>query len=259
VTTYAVALSKGGSAKTATAAELIAELARHGRQVLAIDLDEQGNLTKRLGITDNTEAGGDAFDVLTAAATAAEAAVPAPAVPGASVIIGTHALANAAQHPEIITALRDYLPQLVGEWDDVVIDTPPAMGLVTMAGLAAADVVVAAVACKTETYDQLARLTSVIEHRIAPRMHPGQKVHWIVPTLYDGRRRLDREVLDLLTAEFPGRVTHTVREAVAVADAYTAGMPVSTYDPSSPVAQDYAAALTPVIKPSLTTQTTPTT
>lgn len=255
MTIYAVALSKGGSAKTATAAEVVAALARHGRRVLAIDLDEQGNLTKRLGITDDTETGGDAFDVLTAAATAAEAAVAAPAVPGAWVIVGTHALADAAQRPEIVTSLRDYLPHIAGEWDDIVIDTPPAIGLVTLAALAAADVVVAAVACKTETYDQLARLTSVLERRIAPRMHPGQKVHWIVPTIYDGRRRLDREVLEILTDEYPSRVTHTVREAVAVADAYTAGMPVSMYDPAAPVSQDYADALTPVIQTSLTSTT----
>lgn len=255
MSTYAVALSKGGSAKTATAAELVASLARQGRRVLAIDLDEQGNLTKRLGITDDTEIGGDAFDVLTAAATAADAAVPTPSVPGAWIIVGTHALADAAQHPEIITSLRDYLPQIVGEWDDIVIDTPPAIGLVTLAALAAADVVVAAVACKTETYDQLARLTSVLEQRIAPRMRPGQRVHWIVPTLYDRRRLLDREVAEALAEEFPGRVTHTVREAVAVADAYTAGMPVSIYAPSSDVARDYADALTPVIQTSLTTRT----
>lgn len=151
--------------------------------------------------------------------------------------------------------LRDYLPHIAGEWDDIVIDTPPAIGLVTLAALAAADVVVAAVACKTETYDQLARLTSVLEQRIAPRMHPGQKVHWIVPTLYDGRRRLDREVLEILTDEYPDRVTHTVREAVAVADAYTAGMPASIYAPSSDVALDYAEALAPVIRTSLTTST----
>ncbi|MBC9958365.1 ParA family protein [Yimella sp. cx-51] len=252
MTVYAVALSKGGSTKTTTAAELVAALARRGRRVLAIDLDQQGNLTRRLGVTDDTEVEAVASDVMIAEASAIEAAVPAPSVPGASVLVGTHDLASLDQRPEVITALRDHLPEVMGEWDDVVIDTPPALGLVTLAALAAADVVVAAVACETEAYDQLSRLVEVIAQRIAPRMKPGQEVHWIVPTRHDGRRLLDREVVEMLTELHPGRVTTPIREAVAARDAYTAGMPVSVYAPSSGIAADYATALAPIIEPSTT-------
>lgn len=247
MTVYAVALSKGGSTKTTTAAELVAALARQGRRVLAIDLDQQGNLTTRLGVTDDTEVAAVAADVLTGDASALEAAIDAPSVPGASLLAGTHDLASLDQRPEVITALRDHLPEVAGEWDDVVIDTPPALGLVTLAALAAADVVIAAVACQTEAYDQLGRLVEVIDQRIAPRMRPGQRVHWIVPTRHDRRRLLDRDVVDMLTEQYPGRVTSPVREAVAARDAYTSGMPVSVYAPSSPIAVDYAAALAPVI------------
>ena len=242
MTIYAVALSKGGSTKTTTAAELVAALARRGRRVLAIDLDQQGNLTTRLGVTDDTEVAAVAADVLTA-----EAAIDSPSVPGASILAGTHNLASLDQRPEVITALRDHLPEVAGEWDDVVIDTPPALGLVTLAALAAADVVVAAVACETEAYDQLDRLVEVIAQRIAPRMKPGQRVHWIVPTRYDSRRLLDRDVVDMLTEQHPGRVTAPVREAVAARDAYTSGMPVSVFAPGSGIAADYAAALAPII------------
>jgi chromosome partitioning protein len=230
MTIYAVALSKGGSTKTTTAGELVAALARRGRRVLAIDLDQQGNLTTRLGVTDDTEVSAVAADVLTAEATAPEAAIAAPSVPGASILAGTHDLASLDQRPEVITALRDHLPEVAGEWDDVVIDTPPALGLVTLAALAAADVVVAAVACETEAYDQLDRL-----------------VHWIVPTRYDSRRLLDRDVVDMLSEQHPGRVTVPVREAVAARDAYTSGMPVSVFAPGSGIAADYAAALAPII------------
>jgi len=247
MTVYAVALSKGGSTKTTTAAELVTALTRRGRRVLAIDLDQQGNLTTRLGVDDDTEVSAVAADVLTAEATAPEAAIPAPSVPGASVLAGTHDLASLDQRPEVITALRDHLPEVAGEWDDVVIDTPPALGLVTLAALAAADVVVAAVACETEAYDQLARLVEVIAQRIAPRMKPGQRVHWIVPTRYDSRRLLDRDVVAMLTEQHPGRVTSPVREAVAARDAYTSGMPVSVFAPASGIAADYAAALAPII------------
>lgn len=247
MTVYAVALSKGGSTKTTTAAELVVALTAAERRVLAIDLDQQGNLTTRLGVTDDTEVGDVASDVLLGSASALEAAIPAPSVPGASVLAGTHDLAELDQRPEVITSLKDHLPDLVGEWDDIVIDTPPALGLVTLAALAAADVVVAAVACETEAYDQLDRLVDVIEQRVAPRLHRGQRVHWIVPTRHDSRRLLDREVVDMLEEQFPGQVTSPVREAVAARDAYTAGQPVSIYAPGSGIAQDYAAALAPII------------
>lgn len=246
MTTYAVALSKGGSTKTTTAADLVAALADRGRRVLAIDLDQQGNLTTRMGLTDSSPVEAVASEVLLGSATAEQAAVPAPSVDGAWVLAGTHDLADLDQRPEVITALRDYLPDLDG-WDDVVIDTPPALGLVTLAALAAADQVIAAVACETEAYDQLTRLQDVIEHRIAPRLRKGQKIHWIIPTRYDARRLLDRDVVDQLTQQWPGRVTTPIREAVAARDAYTAGLPVSRYAPGSGIATDYAAALATII------------
>lgn len=245
MTIYTVALGKGGSAKTATAAELTAHLARAGRRVLALDLDQQGNLTTRLGVTADTEVDAVAAEVLLGDATAAEAAVPSPSVPGAHVIAGTHELASLDTKPEVIASLRDYLPSL-GEWDDIVIDTPPAMSLPTLAALAAAQVVVASVVCSAEAYDQLDRLVSVLEQRIAPRLRPGAGVDWIVPARYDGRRVLDREVVDMLTERFPDHVTTPIREAVAVRDAYTAGQPVSTFAPKSPVSTDYAQAMTQV-------------
>lgn len=244
---YTVALAKGGIGKTSTAAELAFHLARRGRRVLAVDLDQQGNLTRRLGITDDTEVGAVTADVLIGEATAGEAAVAAPELEGVWVIAGTSGLADIEHRPEVLTSLRDYLPTLAGEWDDVVIDTPTAMGIVTLSGIAAADVMVATVECKTEAYDALGRLGVVIEERIARRIRPGQRVHWVVPTLYDSRRLLDREVVQLLRERHPGRVTATVRQAIAVADSYTAGLPVSLYAPNSTVAADYQAAVEPII------------
>ncbi len=257
MTVYTVALGKGGSSKTTTAAELVAALAASARRVLAIDLDEQGNFTTRMGVTDDTEVAAVAADVLTGDASAIEAAVPAPSVPGASVLAGTHDLATLANRPEVITSLRDHLPEVAGEWDDVVIDTPPALGLVTLAALAAADVVVGPVECATEAYDQIRRLDEVIAQRIAPRMRPGQHLHWIVPTKYKHGRLIDREVVELLNEQYPGRVTSPIREAVAAKDAYTDGKPVSVYAPRHPIAEDYADALAPIIGQPAPTRKTP--
>ncbi|MDO5676346.1 MAG: ParA family protein [Propionibacteriaceae bacterium] len=246
MTIYTVALSKGGSTKTTTAADLVSALADRGRKVLAIDLDQQGNLSTRLGLTDQSPVDSVASDVLLGTATAEQAAVPAPSVEGAWVLAGTHDLAELDQRPEVITALRDYLPELM-DWDDVVIDTPPALGLVTLAALAAADQIIAAVACETEAYDQLTRLQDVISVRVAPRLRRGQAIHWIVPTRHDPRRLLDRDVVEQLLEQWPGRVTSPIREAVAARDAYTAGLPVSRYAPTSGIAADYRAALATII------------
>lgn len=255
MTVYTVALSKGGSTKTTTAAELIAALACSGRRVLALDLDQQGNLTTRCGLSRSSEVAAVASDVLLGEATITEAAVPAPSIPGAHVIAGTHSLADVDTQPKIIDTLRDRLDIDAGEWDDVVIDTPPSLGLVTMAALAAADVIVASVACEAEAYDQLDRLVDVVANRVARTLRPGQTVHWIIPTRFDRRRLIDGEVVDLLNQKHPNKVTPPIREAVAAKDAYSAGQPVSIYAPTSGIASDYAAALAPIIATHSTQQT----
>lgn len=255
MTVYTVALSKGGSTKTTTAAELIAALASSGRRVLALDLDQQGNLTTRCGLSRSSEVAAVASDVLLGEATITEAAVAAPSIPGAHVIAGTHSLADVDARPEVVSVLRDRLPIDAGEWDDVVIDTPPSLGLVTLAALAAADVIVASVACEAEAYDQLDRLVGIVASRVARTLRPGQDVHWIIPTRFDRRRLIDGEVVDLLHQKYPNKVTPPIREAVAAKDAYSAGQPVSVYAPTSGIASDYAAALAPIISTQQTVTT----
>lgn len=245
MTVFTVAQSKGGTTKTTTAAELVAELARRKRRVLALDCDQQGNLTTRLGVTRATTVSALMADVLTGEATAEEAAVDAPSVPGAQVIAGTQHLAQVEHMPEVGAALRDYLPSLTS-WDDFVIDTPPALGVITLAALAAADVVIAPVTCEGEAYEQLDRLTRFITAKVT-RLRPDQSVHAIVPTRFDGRRVLDREVIDLLNERYPGRVCPPIREGVVARDSYLSGQPVGIFGPRSGVAKDYATALAMIL------------
>ena len=89
---YTCALPKGGSTKTSTAAEIALALTRRGFRVLAIDLDQQGNLSTRLGITPETPIEATAAEVLDASATLREAAEPAPTAQGVDVIVGAHDL-----------------------------------------------------------------------------------------------------------------------------------------------------------------------
>ncbi len=242
---YAVALAKGGSTKTTTAAELAYALARSGARVLALDLDQQGNLTTRLGVTRDTEVEATAADLLTGEATAGHAAVASPTVSGVDVVAGTSQLAAVEHMPEITAALRTELSKLT-EWDAVVIDTPPALGVITLAALAAADTIVAPVACEAEAYEQLTRLGVFVSGRVS-RVAPGAHIAAVIPTRYDSRRRLDREVVDLLGEKWPAEIRPPVREGIVAKDSYIAGLPVSAYAPSSGVAADYAEALAPVL------------
>lgn len=244
---YTVAFPKGGTAKTTTSVELAGYLAAKGRSVLAVDLDEQGTLTSWLGFGPDTELEGTAAQVVTGHATAGEAATASPSVPGVSVLVGTHDLGevDTSSVPDLVTSLRDTLPEVAGVFDDVVIDAPPALSGLTLAALAAAETVIAPVACEGQAVHQLARFEEVIAYRIARRVRRGQRVHVIIPTRYDGRRVLDREVvLRLREAYADGEtvVTDPVREAQVVKDSYLAQRPVGLYDPWAKPAEDYARA-----------------
>ncbi|WP_139738267.1 ParA family protein [Actinomyces wuliandei] len=252
MTTYVIATPKGGVGKTTTAAEVTAALAHTGRTVLAVDLDQQGNLTARLGITPTTEIPGTTADVLAGTTPLDQATTPSPAVPGADVLAGTHALADIETTPpaDLVTFLRDELPHHTHRWADTVIDTPPSVGPLTQAGLAAAHTIIAPVTPTVEAYDQLKRLQAVLDARIRRRVNRSAKIGWVVPVMFDSRaatghgRLLDRDVLDQLSTTWPGRVTPTVRETVTARDAYLDNQPVSTYAPDSPVAADYQAVTT---------------
>ncbi|MDO5082519.1 MAG: ParA family protein [Arachnia propionica] len=247
MTIWTIALPKGGSAKTTTAAELVAHLVAQGRKVLAIDACQQGDLGTRLGITDDTEVTAVTAEVLIGTATITDAAIPSPAVPGADVLVGTRDLQHLHHHPEVLTALRDILPTLT-DWTDVVIDTPPAIDLATLAALAAADQIIVPVVAAGEAFDQIDELQEIVQSRIAPRIHPGQHIDWIIPTQQRAGRCLDADVLAQLHHQWPGRVTTPVREAVAVKESYLAGCPLGIYAPESKVAQDYKAALNHITK-----------
>lgn len=244
MTIYTVALGKGGTTKTTTAAELAFRLAATGRRVLAIDSDEQGNLSTRLGLTDETEVAGTTADVMRGM-DAEDAAIPSPTAPGVDVLAGTPALnqISGERTPEVTVCWRDYLPTL-DRWDDVVIDTPPALSILTQAGLTGAEHVIVPVPMEGEAIEQTRRLVVFMEERIRKtRLNRNIEIGTIIPTKFRANRSLDQEVLEVLQGVYGAKVTVPVRETVTVRDAYLAHMPVGAYDPGCTASLDYAEAL----------------
>lgn len=259
MTTYVFVSPKGGVAKTTSSAEASLTLARAGRRVLAYDLEPQGNFAARLGITPATDVIYVADDVLDSRseATLLNAAVPAPAVPGVDVVIGTRDLARRDSESDTAHAIPDEIARLGNAYDDIVIDTPPSLHQLVRGALVAADVVIATVQCATEAYEAVEdELIPYVATRVAARMRPGQQVHWFMPTMAFPNTNSTRDVIDLLNERHPGRVTVPIRHTTEVKDGYTSGLPVGLYRPNSTATQDYAAAFKQVLAPSLSAATT---
>lgn len=259
---YVVTNTKGGVGKTATAAEMTLALARGGRRVLAVDLDPQGHLSTRLGLPPGESVAAaaamvehDANGVILGQSRGVDAAIAAPEIPGADVLIGTRKLSDLNYNPSVTLKIQASIPKLLRDWDDVVVDTPGNFGVISMGALAAADVVVACTTLAGESYDELGVLFSIVRNDIAGGARPGQDVHWIIPCMANVRSSSQQEVLASLRRQFPDKITQPVRRADAAAtDSYHSAQPIGVYAGRSKLALDYVQALTPVLAGSLQTR-----
>lgn len=233
----AVANQKGGSGKTTTAVNLAAAVAECGGRTLVVDADPQGSASAWLGVRHLDDRLLDVFardaDL---ASLAQDTGVPGMRLVPASPNLRDTALAEVV---DVHQALRRALPPR-DVYDVVLIDTPPALGHVVIASLAAADVVLVPVAAHALELDGLAaihRTACTVQRRINPDLRLQ-----VLACRVDGRTRLAREVVDTLRGRLEDAVLATViRENVRVAEAYSYEQPVLAYAPASAAAQDYRA------------------
>jgi len=233
-----ITAQKGGVGKTTTAVNLAAALGELGERVLVIDLDVQANATVWLGY----EPGDGLLEVLTEEASLELIAVPT-ASPGVDCVPAGAGLGNLekllAAEPGSETLLRMAMDQLPRDrWTYVLLDCPPALGLVTLNALTAAREVLAPVETKTMALQGLAALLDTVE-RVRKRLNRRLRVSAIVPCRVV-RTRLSRDILAALHERFPDLVTDAfVRENARLAEAPSYRMPILTYDPSSYGAEDF--------------------
>lgn len=238
--TLAIMNQKGGVGKTTTTVNVGAVLAReYGRRVLLVDLDPQGNMSDHVGLDPNhTEQ--SVYNVLV------------DGMDARSVIRSVHGMAALPANLDLSGAeielagtdnwsyrLRDALAPVRDEYDFILMDCPPSLGVLTVSGLAAADAVLVAMEAEYLALRGVSQLVQTVD-KVRDSLNPGLRVGGVLFCMFDGRTTLAREVRDEVERFFPGRVFRTaVRKNVRLAEAPSRGLTILEYEPNCAGADDY--------------------
>jgi chromosome partitioning protein len=239
----AVANQKGGVGKTTTSINLGASLAAAKRRVLLVDLDPQGNTTMGSGV-DKRNLEHSSYDVLMGEATVAEVVVAVEhssysLLPSNSDLTG----AEVALLEEIgrEMRLRQALRPVRESYDYLIIDCPPALNMLTVNALVAADSVMIPMQCEYYALEGLSALLETIE-KIRSLLNPSLRVEGLLRTMYDPRNNLSTQVSQQLVKHFGSKVYSTViPRNVRLAEAPSHGLPALLYDRNSSGALAYLA------------------
>ena len=239
----ALANQKGGVGKTTTSINLAASLATAGRRVLLVDLDPQGNATMGSGI-DKRGLKATVYQVLLGEAPLSAVRLRSQSG-GFDVIPANRELAGAEVEmvdlPERETRLKTALEEIRDQYDFVLIDCPPALNLLTVNGLCAANAVMIPMQCEYYALEGLSDLVQTIK-KVRVNLNPGLEIEGLLRTMYDPRNMLAQQVSDQLQQHFGDKVYRTIiPRNIRLAEAPSHGLPVLNFDRQSKGALAYLA------------------
>ena len=240
---YAVVNQKGGVGKTTTAVNLATYMAIAGARVLLIDLDPQGNATSGLGI-DRTSLKLSTYDVLLDNRPVLETLISTP-ITNLSLLPSTLDLAGADIELMPKISRESYLRQAIeavrSQFEVILIDAPPSLGLLTLNALVAADGLIIPIQTEYYALEGISQLLRTID-LVKRQLNPSLSISKVILTMFDNRVRLANQVVAEVRKFFLDTVSPTViPRNVRLSEAPSHGLPIALYDPKSRGALAYQA------------------
>ncbi len=237
----AVANQKGGVGKTTTTINLSSSLALESKRIMLVDLDPQGNSTTGVGV-ERSRLAASIYHVLDGTRFIGEVLCPTELqqlflVPATKDLVGAEIEFVTTERREF--RLKDALTSVAAHYDYVLLDCPPALGLLTLNALTAADSLL--IPIQSEYY-ALEGLSAILEtmNLVQKSLNPMLHLEGILITMFDSRNRLSHQVVEEIRAHFPDELFNTIiRRNVRLSESPSYGKPICLYDPTSTGAQDY--------------------